>query len=284
MAIAACALDEAKLNRVLFLPTGNPPHKHDGLEDAEHRFEMTRLATLREPRYSASRIEIDRAGVIYTVDTLIQLRKQWPDAELFYMIGEDTLLDLPNWRTPDRVFELCTFLVCRRSTWDASGHPLVKSMEARGAKFQYLSLPPAGCERDGHPRRAHAGPHTHGVAHAGDGVHPHHGAVRRNRDTRGADAMYPRLRLALSEKRLLHSLLVAATARRLAALHSLNQEECELAGLLHDCAKCMPLQTLQHIAKDHRLLLDKETFQSDNLLHGPVGAVIAETEYGGWQP
>ena len=142
LAIAACALDEARLDRILFLPTGNPPHKREGLADAEHRFEMTRLATLREPRFSASRMEVDRVGVTYTVDTLTQLHRQLPDAELFYIVGEDTLLDLVNWREPDRVFQLCTFLVVRRFTQDASNHPVVRSLEARGAKFWYLSLPP----------------------------------------------------------------------------------------------------------------------------------------------
>jgi predicted HD superfamily hydrolase involved in NAD metabolism len=96
--------------------------------------------------------------------------------------------------------------------------------------------------------------------------------------------MYPKLRTSLSDKRLLHSLLVAATARRLARIHGLNEEQCELAGLIHDCAKCMPLQTLQRIAKEHRLLLDKETLANENLLHGPVGAVLAETEYGVHNP
>ena len=92
--------------------------------------------------------------------------------------------------------------------------------------------------------------------------------------------MYPRLRADLSEKRLLHSLLVAATARRLAHSHRLSEEPCELAGLVHDCAKCLPLQTQQRIARENRLLLDKETLANENMLHGPVGAALAETEYG----
>lgn len=284
LAIAACALDEAKLNRVLFLPTGNPPHKHEGLEDAEHRFEMTRLATLRESRFSASRIEIDREGIIYTVDTLSQLHRQWQDVELFYMIGEDTLLDLPNWRNPDKVFELCTFLVCRRSTWDASNHPTVKTLEARGAKFQYLSLPPQDVSATDIREQLTQGETPTELPLQVLEYIRIMGLYGLEPSPVGADAMYPRLRLALSEKRLVHSLLVAATARRLARIHHLSEDECAMAGLMHDCAKCMPLQTLQRIAKDHRLLLDKETFSNENLLHGPVGAVVAETEYGVTSP
>jgi nicotinate-nucleotide adenylyltransferase len=280
LAIAACALDEARLNRVVFLPTGNPPHKHEGLADAEHRFEMTRLAVMREPRFTASRAEIDREGIIYTVDTLTLFRKQWPDAELFYIIGEDTLLELPNWRSPDQLFTLCTFLVCRRHTQNAANHPLVKQLEARGARFTYLSLPPMdisasdvraqlaqGLTPDVLPPQVMEYIRIMGLY----GVTP---------SPAGAAAMYPMLRSALSEKRLLHSLLVSATARRLARIHGLDEDQCALAGLIHDCAKCMPLQTLQRVAKEHRLLVDKETLASENMLHGPVGTVLAETEYG----
>lgn len=284
LAIAACALEEASLHRIIFLPTGNPPHKHEELVDAEHRFEMTRLATMLEPRFSPSRIEIDREGIIYTVDTLTLLRRQFPDAEFFYLIGEDTLLDLPNWRTPEKVFALCTFLVCRRGTQDAAAHPLVKELEAKGAKFRFLSLPPSAISATDIRRRLALGEQPPELPQQVYEYIRIMGLYGITGDPVGAGAMYPKLRNALSEKRLIHSLQVAATARRLARRHGLNEPQCELAGLIHDCAKCMPLQTLQRIAREHRLLLDKDTFTNENLLHGPVGAVLAETEYGVTNP
>jgi nicotinate-nucleotide adenylyltransferase len=279
LAIAACALEEARLQRIIFLPTGNPPHKHEELADAEHRYEMTRLATLNETMFCASRMEIDREGVIYTVDTLTQFHKQMPDAELFYIIGEDTLLDLVNWREPDRVFGLCTFLVFRRFTQDASAHPLVRELEARGARFWYLSLPPQDISASDIRRRLAAGETPDELPLQVFEYIRIMGLYGLSPAPQGANEIYPDLRLALSEKRLLHSLLVAATARRLANIHGLNEEQCELAGLIHDCAKCMPLQTLQHIARERRLLVDKETLANENMLHGPVGAVLAETQY-----
>jgi nicotinate-nucleotide adenylyltransferase len=282
--MAACALNEARLNRVVFLPTGNPPHKHEELAAAEHRFEMTRLATLREPRFCVSRIEIDREGVIYTVDTLTLLRRQMPDADFFYIIGEDTLLELPNWRSPDELFGLCSFLVCRRQTDDAAGHPEVRQLEARGARFWYLSLPPMNVSASAVRAALARGEAPEELPLQVTEYVRIMGLYGTQPVPAGAAAMYPKLREALSEKRLLHSLLVAATARRLARIHGLDEEPCELAGLIHDCAKCMPLQTLQRIAREHRLLLDKETYSNANLLHGPVGAVLAETEYGVHDP
>ena len=76
--MAVCAKREFDLERIIFLPTGNPPHKRSGLEDAQDRYEMTWLAVMGMEDVSVSRMEIDRDGVIYTVDTLTKLQKQMP--------------------------------------------------------------------------------------------------------------------------------------------------------------------------------------------------------------
>ena len=98
--------------------------------------------------------------------------------------------------------------------------------------------------------------------------------------SREAEHVYHLLRESLSDSRLLHSMSSARTAHHLAVAHGLNPDACELAGLLHDCAKCMALKTLRQIALDHHLnLLDVE-MRSNGLIHGPVGAVIAKERYG----
>lgn len=278
--MALSAKQQFHLDRILFLPTGNPPHKRVGLEDAEDRFEMTRLAVFGLQGCTASRMEIDREGIIYTVDTLTRLQKQMPDTAFDYIIGEDTLKDLPNWRKPDRVFSLCRFLVCCRTSDGLRDHPVVKELEERGASFAFLTLPPSpvsstavremlskGCEAEELPPQVMEYIRLKGLY--GFPPNPY-----------GMAAMYDSLRRTLSDKRLVHSLLVAHTARKLARLHGVNEDQAALAGLLHDCAKCLPLASMQRIARENRLLLDKETLASGNLLHGPVGAVIAQQEYG----
>lgn len=279
--IAVCAKNEQKLDRVIFLPTGNPPHKHEGLAGAEERFEMTRLAVSGTAGFTASRMELEREGVIYTVDTLMRLQKQMPNADLYYIIGEDTLLDLPNWRRPDKVFTLCRFLVCRRSMGEGlASHPAVCELEKRGARFEFLSLPPKDVSATAIREAIRSGAEPAGVKPQVLEYIRVMGLYGTPPSPPGAAQMYPRLRQTLSDKRLQHSLLVASTARALAQKHGVNPEQAALAGLLHDCAKCMPLASLQRIARENRLLLDKETLQSENLLHGPVGAVVAEREYG----
>ena len=78
--MASAARKEFSLDRVLFLPTGNPPHKKTGLEDAEDRYEMTRLAIFGMEGMEPSRMELEREGTIYTVDTLVLMHKKYPDA------------------------------------------------------------------------------------------------------------------------------------------------------------------------------------------------------------
>lgn len=280
MEMARCAMREQRLDRVIFLPTGNPPHKHEALADAENRFEITRLAVFGIQGFTASRMELDREGIIYTVDTLGALRKQFPEAELFYIIGEDTMMDLPNWRKPDKVFTLCMFIVCCRSTIDPGSQPLYRELVGRGARMVFLSLPPLDISATAIRTELARGREPRVLEPQVMEYIRIMGLYGVAQSPAGANAYYPKLKRALSDKRLVHSLLVAATARRLAKRHGANPEQAALAGLMHDCAKCMSLGEMQLIARDNRLLLDREIMQNDNLLHGYAGAVVAEKEYG----
>lgn len=282
--LATCALGEQSLGRVVFLPTGNPPHKRDGLEDAEHRFEMTRLMISGVPLMSASRAEIDREGVIYTVDTLTRFQKQMPNADFFYIIGEDTLNDLPNWRKPDKVFSMCRFIVCARDSANVASSPICAELEARGARFSFLSLPPSDISSTDIREALARGEEPGALNPVVTEYIRVMGLYGVRQSPPHAREWYPRLRQALTEKRLTHSLLVTYTARALARRHGVDEDTAACAAFLHDCAKCMPLGVQQRLAREHRLLLDKETMQSENLLHGPVGALVAEIEYGVTDP
>jgi len=112
--LARAALDCGCVSRVLFLPTGNPPHKHAGLVDKLDRLAMVQLAIEGEPCMGICREEIDREGVIYTVDTLTLLTQKNPDCRWVYLIGSDTLRVLHTWRRPEDVIRLCELMVVMR--------------------------------------------------------------------------------------------------------------------------------------------------------------------------
>ena len=141
--LARAALDAGLVDRVLFLPSGNPPHKWAGLEDKLHRLNMVSLAIEGEAGMEICREEVDREGVIYTVDTLAILRGRMPDCRFFYLIGADTLRTLHTWRRPEDVIRLCTFLVAARPGEDEKDLPrLMAHWRAQGADVQTL---PAEC-------------------------------------------------------------------------------------------------------------------------------------------
>ena len=103
------------LDEVIFVPTGQPWQKSDRhVTPAEDRYLMTVIATAENPQFSVSRIDIDRQGPTYTVDTLRDLRALHPDAELFFITGADALAQILSWRNSDELFALAHFIGCTR--------------------------------------------------------------------------------------------------------------------------------------------------------------------------
>ena len=109
------------LDEVIFVPTGRPWQKTDReVSPAEHRYLMTVVATAANPRFRVSRVDIDRAGPTYTVDTLRDLAAELPDAELYFITGADALADIFSWHDADRVFDLAHFVGCTRPGADVT--------------------------------------------------------------------------------------------------------------------------------------------------------------------
>ena len=114
--LAECCREQCRLDAVWFLPAAVPPHKRNRpMTPAAERIEMIELAIGGHPAFSVSRHETDREGINYTVETLAHFRQQDPRRELFFLLGADMLHDLPDWREPDRVCQLATAAVVRRS-------------------------------------------------------------------------------------------------------------------------------------------------------------------------
>jgi len=103
------------LDEVVFVPTGAPWQKADrDVSPAEDRYLMTVIATASNPRFSVSRVDIDRGGPTYTIDTLRDLRTSRPDADLYFITGADALAAILTWHDAAGVFELAHFVGCTR--------------------------------------------------------------------------------------------------------------------------------------------------------------------------
>jgi nicotinate-nucleotide adenylyltransferase len=111
------------LDEVVFVPTGQPWQKSARVvSPAEHRYLMTVIATASNPRFTVSRVDIDRGGPTYTIDTLRDLQQMRPDTDLFFITGADALGDIFTWRDVDELFALAHFVGCTRP-----GYPMDES-------------------------------------------------------------------------------------------------------------------------------------------------------------
>jgi nicotinate-nucleotide adenylyltransferase len=107
------------LDEVVFVPTGQPYMK-SGVSDAEHRYLMTVIATASNPSFTVSRVDIDREGPTYTVDTLRDLREQRPDAQLVFISGADAVAQILDWKDHDEMWDLAHFVAVTRPGHDLS--------------------------------------------------------------------------------------------------------------------------------------------------------------------
>jgi nicotinate-nucleotide adenylyltransferase len=107
------------LDEVVFVPTGQPWQKSEREVSApEDRYLMTVIATASNPRFSVSRVDIDRPGPTYTVDTLTDLKARHPDSDLFFITGADALEQILSWRRADDVFDLAHFIGVTRPGYE----------------------------------------------------------------------------------------------------------------------------------------------------------------------
>ncbi len=116
------------LDRVFFVPAACPPHKVGRpITAAHHRHTMTLLATLSNPAFAVSTIELDRPGPSYTIDTLAVFRHEWgPAADLTFITGADALLEILNWRAPEELLAAARFVAATRPGYSPEGLEAVR--------------------------------------------------------------------------------------------------------------------------------------------------------------
>lgn len=137
------ALVQFNLDRVVFMPTGNPATKsHLSITPAEDRYLMTVLATAANPDFDVSRMEVDRPGRTYTVDTLRALRDSYgPAVELFFITGADAVWEIVSWKDAEKVAELATFIAATRPGYDLEAARGTYDTAATPFQIEYMEVP-----------------------------------------------------------------------------------------------------------------------------------------------
>jgi nicotinate-nucleotide adenylyltransferase len=138
------AAEEARwqfdLDKVVFVPTGQPWQKPVGVSPAEDRYQMTLIATASNPKFTVSRVEIDHQGPTYTIDTLRRLRRQHPgDTRLYFITGADAVLQILTWKQPDQVLAQAEFIAATRPGFDLDR--LVSQVPGAAGRVHRMEIP-----------------------------------------------------------------------------------------------------------------------------------------------
>ena len=300
--IAQRAYEQLGLDVVWVMPAGRPPHKRerDGRATNMQRTEMTRLAIAGNPHFVLALREMNADGYSYTYRTLEGLRDEMPDAEFTFIMGADSLHDFKTWREPQRICNAARLAVAMRDhveqetlraemdeirslfhadvvelytpNIDVSSSAL-REMIAGGADVRYC-MPQAVAD---YIRK--------------EGIYlpdEEEAAGKYTEVTDPFDFSLPQiedaLRGILNTHRYQHTQGVRYTACALAMRFGADIGKAEKAGLLHDCAKYMSDAALLAYAKDHGIPVEEVEEKSPHLLHGKVGADMAEKIYGVTDP
>jgi len=263
------------LDRVIFIPAGQPVLKLDKkLSSAQDRLNMCLLATAGNPHFSVSDLEIQRAGLTYTVDTILELRGLYPNAQLYFIVGTDAAETFHKWRDADKILENCCLVVVSRPGENKGEHSRnyqyldicqmdisstkIREAVAKGCSISYL-LPEAAAQY-----------------------------ISKHELYRDEISRFTAILAAeLSRPRYQHSMSVMEEAVALGKHHGADADtlkKLEIAGLLHDCAKNwseeMPYSQVAEICARGGYVLDGFFAKTPALAHGYMGAVLAQEKYG----
>ncbi len=162
-AVALAAHRQLELDRVLWVPAGQPPHK-PSQTIARHRLRMTELAISGRPLFSICRLDLDRPGPHYTVELLDLLRTEHgPAAQLWFLIGEDSLRELLSWYAPDRILDRCRLAVFPRPGAPINWRSLEQAIPGIRDKIDRLEAPPVELASTAIREKVRLGQSIHGL-------------------------------------------------------------------------------------------------------------------------
>jgi nicotinate-nucleotide adenylyltransferase len=272
---ARAALEQAGLDRVLFVVSARPPHKKDDTAaPPEQRLAMVRLATAGEPRFEVSDIEFHRDGPSYMYETLEALVGLHPSAEMLLIIGDDSFAEFPSWKKPDAILAHARLLVLPRP-----GKTRAAPSSMQG-KFDYLPFQESDMSSTEIRKRIEAGESVAGLVPESVERYIQESGLYRGEDEFDlprAREFVALLRERLPEKTYKHSLSVARTMLNAASAAGIAPEQAVTAGLLHDLCKAMKPEALAEKARGYGIT---HYLDVPNLLHGPVAAEECRRELG----
>lgn len=261
--IAQAARSEYHLDKVIFLTSGNPPHKRDcKILDASIRHIMVKRAISGIDGFESCDWEVKRTEYSYTFTTLQHFNTLYPNDEIYFIIGGDSLRDFNKWYKPEEILKLCTLLV-----YDRIGGEL-KSDFAKIIHGEKIDISSTQIRQ---------------MVACGEDISEFvpksvNDFILRNNLYQKEQDFEEKLKKMLKPDRFIHSLGVRDTAEKMAEIFGADKEKARIAGLLHDNAKNM--DRLYERCLDLEVELDDIEKENIGLVHAKLGAETAKCEFG----
>lgn len=278
---------EFNVDEVLFVPTGHPPHKsHINMTTCEHRYLMTVLATAANPYFKVSRIEIEREGVTYTIDTIKELKHIYGESvELYFITGADAVHKILGWKESTELLQLCNFVAVTRPGYNKE--ELLRKVKMLNEQYEtnihFLEVPALAISSSDIRRRLmEMKPIKYLVPQEVENYIKKHDLydynIRLTEDEKAC--MYDYVASKLSPKRYAHTRGVVEMALEYAKLNGIDYDETFIAALFHDIAKELSKEETLALCDKYGVVLDEYERTHIHLVHGKVGAVILQRDWG----
>lgn len=285
--IAQNAVTQYHLDQILFIPTGHSPHKDDKeIEQSAHRLEMIRLSIKNNPDFYFSAMEINAAHTSYTYLTLQELHRTYPDWELYFIMGADSLDYLDKWMEPAEICRLATLLVAIRDDLDMNR---IKDKAAELKRLYEADIRPiitpnvSVSSHNIRERVAKGEPIRYLVTPEVEEYIAHQCLYQEDEGQTPMNERFNKIKKTLKKEldkdRYEHTLGVMYTSACLAMANGYDMEKAQLAGLLHDCAKCIPNEKKLKICAKNNIPVTQVEKDNPFLLHAKVGAFLARVLY-----
>ena len=281
--------EQLRLDTVILVPAAQPPHKTiaEGSPDAAERLCLTELAIADKEGLQVSDLELRREGRSYTVDTLRQLRKDYPDDELFLLMGTDMFCSFDTWREPAEIAKLATVVCMMRTDPNPKLTEQISECTERyrtdyGCRIEVIQNEAVDISSTEVRRMLFFRCAEKYLPDAVLQEITGKGLYGSNLDSR--ELPFDRLRaLSLSlhkPQRVKHADGCSRLAAELAARYGADQTDAIRAGILHDITKALTVEQQRMICEKYQVPLTEDEKRYPKLLHAPTGAAIAEHIFG----
>lgn len=283
ISIAKQMKESCNLDKVLVIPVNFPPHKTAiSLASNKQRYDMCKLAFEGDSAFEVTSLELERGGQSYTIETLMELKKLYPNDTFYLILGSDMIYHFDLWKDYKKILKEAILLTGARDKED------VKKMEEKAEEFKLLGgdvrVIPIKVQPASSTKIRMMLFQSLDVSEYLDNAVEEYIHINKVYLNGGVEAMVEEVRqidkLKLTETRYFHTECVAKQAKLLAKQHVADEDIACLCAYLHDIMKCLPKQELLHYLKRNGILLSDIEKKIPSTWHAIAGAIYCEQELG----